>query len=145
VQSELITSTLANSQQFALPDWAGTSKDAFDTLGAGLTHAVLKGKLDLAADLTVARSRSDTTVRFGEFGSPFPTIKTSLESLTLSAAWHQSAKLTLLGSLAYEHYDSTDWHYDGVAPGTVPNLLAFGEQAPHYSVGVIRLAARYRF
>jgi len=145
VQSEQIRSTMANSQQFAQPDWSGNAKDEFNTLGVGLTHAVMKGKLELAGDVTMARSRSDTAIYFGAFGTPFPTIKTSLESLTLSALWHQSAKLTLLGSLAYEHYDSTDWHLDGVAPGTVPNLLAFGEQAPRYSVGVIRFAARYRF
>lgn len=145
VQSEQIRSTMANSQQFAQPDWSGFAKDSFDTLGAGLTHAVMKGKLELAADVTIARSRSDTTIYFGQYGTPFPTNETSLESLTLSAAWHQSARLTLLGSLAYEHYGSSDWHFDGVGPGTVPNLLAFGEQAPHYSVGVIRFAAHYRF
>jgi len=145
VQSEQIWSTMANSQQFAQPDWVGKAKDAFDTLGVGLTHAVMKGKLELAGDVTMARSRNVTTIYFGSFGTPFPTVKTSLESLTVSALWHQTAKLTLLGSLAYEHYGSTDWHLDGVAPGTVPNLLAFGEQAPRYSVGVIRFAARYRF
>jgi MtrB/PioB family decaheme-associated outer membrane protein len=144
-ESEQITSSMANSQQFSQPDWAGKSKDAFDTLGAGLTHAVLKGKLDLAADFTMARSRSDTNVLFGLYGTPFPTIQTALESVTVSGVWHQSAKLTFLGSLAYEHYGSNDWHYDGVGPGTVPNLLAFGEQSPHYSVGVIRFAARYTF
>jgi MtrB/PioB family decaheme-associated outer membrane protein len=145
VQSEEIRSTMANSQGFAQPDWVGKAKDDFDTLGVGLTHAVMKGRLELAADLTVARSRSNTTILFGSAGSPFPTVQTSLQSLMFSGVWHQSAKWTLLGSLSWESYGSSDWHFDGVGPGTVPNLLAFGEQAPHYNVGVIRFAARYRF
>jgi MtrB/PioB family decaheme-associated outer membrane protein len=145
MQSEQIHSTMANSQQFSDPDWMGKAKDNFDTLGAGLTHAVMKGRLELAADLTLARAHNDTTIWFGSYGTPFPTVKTSLQSLTLSGTWHQDAHWTFLGSLAYEQYGSSDWHYDGVAPGTVPNLLALGEQAPHYNVGVIRFAARYRF
>jgi MtrB/PioB family decaheme-associated outer membrane protein len=145
VQKETIKSTMVNSQQFSQPDWTGTSNDDFDTLGAGVTHVVSKGKLELAGDVTMSRSRSDTTVNFGTFGSPFPAIMTTLQALTLSATWHQTPKLAWLGSLAWEHYDSSDWHYDGVAPGTVPNFLAFGEQAPNYGVVVVRIAARYSF
>jgi hypothetical protein len=145
LQYEQISSRMSNSQQFGQPDWRGTSTDSFGTLGLGLTQLTMKGKLELSGDLTISRGHNDTTIWFGSFGTQFPTIKTALDSLTLSAVWHQTAKLDLLGSLAYEHYGSDDWHLDGVAPGTVPNLLAYGEQAPHYNVGVIRLAARYRF
>jgi hypothetical protein len=136
---------MANSQQFGQPDWTGKTQDEFDTLGLGVTHLAMKGKLELGGDFMSSRSRSKATIFLGSFGTPFPAAKTSLESLTLNAKWHQSAKLTLLGSLAFEHYDSSDWHVDGVAPGTVANLLAFGEQAPHYNVGVIRFAVRYNF
>jgi hypothetical protein len=106
---------------------------------------VTKDKLEVAGDLIFARSRNDTIIGFGQFGTPFPGIETTLQSLTVSATWHQTPKLSWLGSLAWEHYDSSDWHLDGVAPGTVPNLLAFGERAPNYGVGVIRIAARYSF
>ena len=145
LQSEEIKSTMANSQQFGVPDWSGSSKDNFDTFGLGVTHLAMKGKLELGGDLAVTRSHSSTTIRFGSFGTSFPKVKTSLDSLTLSALWHQSASLTWLGSLAYEHYDSKNWQLDGILPGTVPNLLAFGEQAPRYNVGVIRFAVRYGF
>ena len=145
MQSEEIRSTMTNSQQFSDPDWIGKARDRFDTLGVGLTHSVMKGRLELAGDITLSRSHSDTTIWFGSFGTPFPTVVTSLQAVTLSAAWHQDAHWTLLGNIAWEQYGSTDWHVDGVGPGTVPNLLAFGEQAPKYSVGVIRFAARYRF
>jgi len=145
LQFEQIYSTMTNSQQFAEPDWRGASRDEFSTLGLGITHLAMKGKLELAGDVMISRSHSDTTIWFGSSGSQFPTIKNSLENVTLSAVWHQSANLSLVGSVAYEQYASRDWHFDGVAPGTVSNLLAFGEQAPHYNVGVFRIAARYRF
>ncbi len=34
---------------------------------------------------------------------------------------------------------------DGVAPSTIPNVLAMGLQAPQYHVNVIRLSVRYKF
>jgi MtrB/PioB family decaheme-associated outer membrane protein len=144
-QSEQVKSSMANGQQFAQPDWTGNTDDQFDILGAGVTHLALKGKLELTGDLTLSRAHSDTSIFFGRFGTPFPTAKTSLESVLFTALWHQSPKLSLLGSFAYEHYDSTDWHLDGVGPATVPNLLAFGEQSPRYHVAVIRFAVRYHF
>jgi len=145
VQAERVRSTQAGSQQFAQPDWTGRNEDAVDTAGIGLTHTALKGKLQLAADLAWARSRSDTTTQVGASGAPFPTAKTSLDTVKLSAVWELRKKVSLVGSLAYERYDATDWHLDGVSPATVPNLLAFGEQPPRYHVGVIRVALRYRF
>jgi MtrB/PioB family decaheme-associated outer membrane protein len=144
-QVEEIRSTLANSQQFSQPDWTGRTVDEFHILGVGITHLALKDKLELTGDLTVSRSSSDTSVRFGSFSTPFPTARTDLESVLVKAVWHQTPKLSLLGSIAYEHHDSSDWHLDGVGPDTVPNLLSLGEQAPHYHVGVIRFAVRFRF
>jgi MtrB/PioB family decaheme-associated outer membrane protein len=144
-QSEQIKSAMANSQQFAQPDWRGYGKDQFNTFGVGVTHNAMKGKLELGGDLTVSRSHSTTTILLGTFSTSFPTVKTSLDSVTLRGVWHQSAKLALLGSIAYEHYDSKNWQLDGILPGTVPNLLAFGEQAPRYNAGVIRMAVRYSF
>jgi MtrB/PioB family decaheme-associated outer membrane protein len=145
LQSEQVNSTMAGSQQFAGPDWRGVSQDSFTTLGVGLTQRAFEGKLDFTTDVTVSRARSDTTIWFGSSGNRFPTVETALDSITFGATWHQSKKLSLLGSLALEHYDYRDWHLDGVAPGTVPNLLAYGEQAPRYSAAVIRLALRYGF
>jgi MtrB/PioB family decaheme-associated outer membrane protein len=144
-QTERTRFTQGGSQAFAQADWTGRTEDAVDTAGVGLTHAALKGKLVLAADLTLSRARSDVLVRVGASGPPFPPIKTDLDTLRLSATWQFNEKLSLVGSGAYERYAATDWHLDGVLPSTVPNLLAFGEQPPHYSVTVLRIALRYRF
>jgi MtrB/PioB family decaheme-associated outer membrane protein len=144
-QGEQIRSSQAGSQQFGAPDWKGKSQDELDSIGIGITHAAMKGKLDLGADLAWTRSHGHSTVQIGAASSPFPTAKATRETLTLHATWRKSDKLSVLGSLSYEHYDETDWHLDGVQPATVPNLLAFGEQPPNYRVGVVRVALRYGF
>ncbi|HJV60352.1 MAG TPA: MtrB/PioB family decaheme-associated outer membrane protein, partial [Albitalea sp.] len=144
-QGERIRSVQAGSQQAGVPDWTGRSKDAIDMVGLGATHNALKGKLQLSADFTYSRSRSDQSVETGAATSPFPTATTARDSLKLAATYRLKDNLSLIGSYWYERYDSRDWHVDGVLPATVPNLLAFGEQAPHYDVNVLRIALRYRF
>ena len=145
VQTQRIRSQQNGSQAFGVPDWTGRVKDTFDTLGAGIKYAAIPNKLDLGADVTFSRSRSDVSTQtvFGE--PPFPTAKTTLDSLTVYGNYKLKDNLSIIGGLTFEHYDSDDWRLDGVAPGTVPNLLALGMQSPHYSVTVLRVALRYRF
>jgi MtrB/PioB family decaheme-associated outer membrane protein len=144
-QGEQIRSSMNGSQNFGPPDWTGKSTDELSTLGLGATHTAMKGKLDVGADLAWTRSYARTTVRIGSASTSFPSAKTLRETLTVFATWRQSEKLSILGSVAYEHHESTDWHLDGVQPDTVSNLLAFGEQAPNYRVAVVRIALRYRY
>jgi len=144
-QAERIRSRQVGSQQFGLPDWTGRVEDSVDVVGAGVTHTALKGKLELGADLTVSRSRSASKVDVSALSTPFPTATTALDSLKVTANYRLTDKLSLLGSYWYERYDAKDWHLDGVLPGTVPNLLAFGEQPPRYHVNVVRLVLRYRW
>ncbi len=143
-QGERIRSRQAGSEVFATPDWSARNKDMVDMAGAGVKHVALKGKLELGADLTFSRSRSDVTI-YPAAGSAFPAMKTSRDSLRLLATYRLNDQLSVLGSYWYERYDAQDWHLDGVLPTTVPNLLAFGEQAPRYTVNVVRVAVRYWF
>jgi len=145
VQTQQIRSDQNGSQAFGVADWKGRVKDKFDTLGAGIKHTAIENKLDLGADVMFSRSRSDTTVQATFGGSPFPTAKTSLDSLTVYGNYKLKDNLSITGGVTFEHYDSDDWRLDGVAPGTVPNLLALGMQSPHYSVTVLRVGLRYRF
>ncbi|HUL64310.1 MAG TPA: MtrB/PioB family decaheme-associated outer membrane protein [Burkholderiaceae bacterium] len=144
-QSERTNSRQAGSQVFATPDWFGYFKDNIDIAGLGIKNSSLKGKLDLSADFTVARMRSDVTVDAGANDPPFPTMKTSRETLKLRGAYRVRDNLSVIGTYWYEHYDSQDWRLDGVQPSTVPNLLTFGEQSPRYHVNVFSLALRYWF
>jgi len=144
-QGERIKSHQVGSQVFAQPDWSGDTNDDFYVGGIGIKHLALGDKLELAGDFTMSRSHSDVTVNAGAAAPPFPTATTSLDSLRLKATYRLKDNLSLVGSYWYENYDSQDWHFDGVQPATVPNLLAFGEQPPHYRVHVIQVALRYRF
>jgi MtrB/PioB family decaheme-associated outer membrane protein len=145
VQGDRIRSRQAGSQSFAQPDWRGEQKDATDVVGVGLKHLALGDKLELVADLSSARSHSDLAVVTGASVPPFPRVKTALDRVKLQATYRLHDNLSLIGSFWHERYSSDDWHLDGVFPATVPNLLVFGEQAPNYSVNVLRVAVRFRF
>jgi opacity protein-like surface antigen len=140
-----IKSTQAGSQTFSTPDWSGENKDRIDFFGIGVKHAAIKDKLDIGADYTTTRSKGEITVNTGLLNPAFPSLSTTLDSLRLYATYRLKENLSLQASYWYERYDTKNWMLDGVAPGTIPNVLNLGEQAPRYSVNVLRLALRYRF
>jgi MtrB/PioB family decaheme-associated outer membrane protein len=144
VQTEQTRSDQAGSAEGIQADWSARVKDTTETLGLGITHSALKGKLDLGADLALTHSRSAITVQTG-MSSPFQKVRSSMDSVSVFATWHVKPTLSVMGSLAYESYESDDWRLDGVLPDTVANFLAFGEQAPRYHVTVLRLTLRQRF
>ena len=114
-------------------------------LGLGIKHTLMAGKLDLGADVSVARSRSDVDFDTGFTEPLFPSAKTSLDSVKLHASYKLQDNLWLLGSLWHERYTSQDWRLDGVLPATVQNLLSLGSQPAQYTVDVVRVSLRYRF
>ena len=140
-----IKSTQRGSQTYSTPDWSGENKDRIDTIGIGVKHAAIKDKLDVGADYTVSRAHSDISVNTGASNPAFPNLSTSLDSLKLYANYRLKDNWSLLGGYWYERYDTRNWMLEGVTPGTIPNILAFGEQPPRYHVNVVRLAVRYRF
>jgi MtrB/PioB family decaheme-associated outer membrane protein len=144
-QEEQTRSHQAGSQTFAEPDWWARIEDKVDVAGAGLKHVALKGKLELGADYTWMRSRTETTLDVITVTPQFPVARTALDMLKLEATYHVKKNLSIIGSYWYESYTSADWHYDDVLPATVPNLLLFGDQPPHYNVNVFGLALRCSF
>ena len=140
-----IKSRQAGSQIFATPDWTGENKDKIDFFGIGLKHVAIKDKLDIGADYARTRSKGEIIVSNGLLGPAFPDLSTTLDSLKLYATYRLKDNWSLQASYWYERYDTKNWMLDGVAPGTIPNVLNFGEQAPRYSVNVLRLALRYKF
>ena len=140
-----IKSNQRGSQTFSTPDWSGENRDAINTVGIGVKHAAIKDKLDLGADYTVSRSRSDISVNTGASNPAFPNLSTSLDSLKLYANYRLKDNWSLLAGYWYERYDTKNWMLEGVTPSTIANVLTLGEQPPRYHVNVIRLAARYRF
>ena len=144
-QGESIRSNQNGSQTAGVPDWAGRNKDRFEVLGLGLKHAAIPDKLDIGADLVFSRSRSATEVQTAVGEPAFPLAKTAVDSVKFYASYKLKDNLWLKASYWYEAYDAQDWRVDGLLPATVPNLLALGQQAPHYRVSVVQLSLRYRF
>jgi MtrB/PioB family decaheme-associated outer membrane protein len=140
-----IESKQFGSQTFSTADWSGQNKDRIDLIGLGVKHAVTENKLDVGADYTVMRSKSEIIVNTGVLGPSFPNLSTSLNSLKLYATYRLKDNVSLQAGYWYERYDSKDWMLDGVAPGTIPNVLALKLQPPQYRVNVIRLSVRYKF
>ena len=140
-----IRSKQAGSESFPAPDWSGQNNDKIDFFGIGVKHAAIKDKLDIGADYGITRSRSEIIVNTGGADSRFPNISTSLDSLKLYASYRMNDKVSLQAGYWHERYDSRNWMLDGVAPGTIQNVLSFGEQAPRYNVNVIKLSVRYKF
>ena len=114
-------------------------------LGIGVKHVAIPEKLDIGADVTLARSHSDTAVDFVTGVPAFPTATTKMDSVKLWGVYKLKDNLSIAGSYEYQHYSSDDWMFQGIAPATVPNLLALGIQPPNYSLSVFRVALRYRF
>ena len=119
-QGEWTKSHQVGSQVYAQPDWTGETNDTFYVGGIGIKHLTLGGKLELAGDFLLSRSRSNVTVNAGAAAPPFPTATTSLDALRLKATYRLKDNLSLIGSYWYENYDSQDWHVDGVPAGDGP-------------------------
>jgi len=140
-----IKSTQAGSQTFSTADWSGENKDKIDFVGIGLKHAAIKDKLDIGADYGVTRSKGEISVVTGALNPAFPSLSTTLDSLKLHASYRLKDNVSLQASYWHERFDSKNWMLEGIASGTIPNVLTLGEQAPRYSVNVLRLALRYKF
>jgi len=142
---QVIKSKQAGSQIFATPDWLADTKDTIDSFGLGVKHAAIKDKLDIGADYSVTRSRSQISANTGAGNPDFPHVTANLDSLKLYATYRLKENVSLQAGYWMERYDSRDWMLDGVAPATIPNMLTMGLQAPQYHVNVVRLSLRYKF
>lgn len=140
-----IKSKQAGSQSFSTPDWTAKTNDTFDSFGIGVKHQLLKNKLDVGADYVLARSTGKTDVDAGTPDGNFPDLKTDLHSVKLFADYRLKQNMTLHTAYWYEHYNAKDWAVDNVAPDTIPNVISYGEEAPHYGVHAVMVSARYRF
>jgi len=144
-QSQRVRSLQAGSQSFGGPDWSARTTDHFDIFGVGAKRLLLKGRVELAADLAISRARSNVRVDAGSSDPAFPNAKTASQDVRLNATYRLADKVSLIGMYWYQRYDARDWRLDGISPGTVANLLALGEQAPNYHVHVLQLGLRYRY
>jgi MtrB/PioB family decaheme-associated outer membrane protein len=142
---ETIKSAQSGSQLFAAPDWTAENHDTVDVLGVGLRHAAIKDKLELGADYTLTRTRSEVRVATGAAQPGFPDFATKLHTFSLYATYRVNKQVSLNGGYWYQRYRSADWMLDGVTPATITNVLTLGEQPPQYRVDVVHVTVRYAF
>lgn len=145
VQADRVRSRMAGSSQFSQADWNATDKDHTEVFGATVKHAAIPGKLDIGADLSFVRSRNDTLVQATISDPAFPSVTSARDTAKLFASYKWSEQIWLDGSLWHERYRAEDWRLAGIGPATLPDLLAFGWQPPHYDIVAARVAVRYRF
>ncbi len=144
-QGESMRSMQSGSQSVGLPDWSASSKDRFEVFGFGVKHAAIPDKLDLGADVSSSRSRSDLDVQTVMMEPAFPRASTSLDRIKLYATYKIDDKMSLTGNLWHETYKSVDWRTDGLMPASLINLLSLGAQTPRYKVDAVSVSLRYKF
>jgi len=142
---ERIKSKQAGSQTGSLPYWFARNDDTVTSAGIGIAHQLIVDKLDVGADFTAMRTTGKIDVDGGTAQPPFPDLKTDLDSLKLYANYRLRENMTVHAAYWYENYNSKDWHLDGVAPDTIPNVLSFGAESPDYEIHVVALSLRYKF
>jgi opacity protein-like surface antigen len=120
----------------------GENTDTIDSAGAGFKYSVHE-KFDLGLDYTYQRSSGEIVIKSATQG--FPDLRTRLNSARLYVDFAAGKKLSLRFSYWYEEYQSDDWALDGVAPATIGNVLAFGQETPSYYINVVALSGRYQF
>ncbi len=144
-QSDRLRSRQYGSQAGLSADWEAAGSDRFHVLGLGVKHSLLADKLEIGADFSFTRMKSDLRINQDLDQPGFPQANSSQDTLKLHARYKLADNLWLNGSLWHERYESVDWRLDGVLPGTVQNLLSLGQQSPDYRVTVLNVSVRYQF
>jgi hypothetical protein len=133
------------SESFAAADWRTSHDDRFIAFGGG-ARAKINERLEL--DLNVTRTDGEGQQRIATTNLTsqlLPAVTSRLTSAHLRARYDWSDSLTASLQVRYERARNADWALDGVAPDTVPSLLALGMQPHNYSAAAIGLSLQYRY
>jgi len=99
----------------------------------------------LSLDYLLAPSYDNTDTAAGGLQQAFPQNWTKLDSTRFEVAYRWTSALEVHFRYTHETYNSNDWAQNGVAPATVPNLLALGIQPYRDNVNLIGVTVRYQF
>jgi MtrB/PioB family decaheme-associated outer membrane protein len=124
--------------------WLAADTEKFWTAGAG-GRWTPQERWTVTLDYLYAPSYEDTDSTAGGLAQAFPQSWTKLESTRLEVAYRWTAAWQIHFRYTHETYNSNDWALNGVAPATVPNLLAFGVQPYQDNVNLFGLTVRYQF
>jgi len=146
--SDMVGAASFTAPNLASPNWEGRTRDRHEVLGLVLAWpGLMDGKLDLTADWSRADTTGDIVIEnpLGGAGVPFPTLRSKLTGMQLTAEYHLNPRWSLNAGWRREEFSADDWSKDGVGPATIANVLTFGAQTLDYDVDVIMLGFRYNF
>jgi len=125
--SETLESVQVGSELFGDPDWRATSDDDFTTIGAGFRVQQISDNIDLQLDYSHSNGKSKINVDPAS-GPPdqFPDLQTDIDFLRLSLGYQRSERLGFDLNISYQRFEADDWALQGVAPGTIPEVLSLG-------------------
>ena len=134
----------AGSERFGLPDWFAEQEDVTNVVGLNLSWQAPRG-IELGADYVLSSSEGSIAMLAGASETGFPLLLTRWHDVRLFSRYALRPDLTLRLDLVREVYTARDWTLDGVAPDTVPNLLALGQGTQSGDVTAVLLGLRYEF
>jgi MtrB/PioB family decaheme-associated outer membrane protein len=122
-----LESVQLGSEFFGDPDWRGTNDDDFTTIGAGIHLRQISDNIDLLLDYSHSEGESQIVIDdAASAADPFPDLNTTIDYLRLSLAYQRSERLGFDLNLSYQTFEADDWTLQGVAPGTIPDVLSLG-------------------
>ncbi len=122
--------------------WDANNKDVMKVAHVGMGYEMMKNKLTLGADITLANAIGDNTV---STGNGFPDLESTRKTLTLFADYSLDERSVVHMFVGYEDYKEDDWATTDVAPNTLDRVLTLGETSPSYNIGLFAISYKSRF
>jgi len=144
VGSEDISSTQFGGAAGA-PTWRADYDDDFTTIGAGFVMRNVAEKFDLFLDYS--HSDGSSEIEVDSTTAPddqFPDLTNEMDNIQFRLSYNQSERLGINLNLRYQSLSSDDWALEGVAPDTIPVVLALGATPYDPEVFIVELGFRYR-
>ncbi|MDH3588600.1 MAG: MtrB/PioB family decaheme-associated outer membrane protein [Gammaproteobacteria bacterium] len=141
---ELIESVQTGSATLPGVDWTAAIEDEIDTFSLGLRLPQINDKVDLGLEYLFSDSTGRIALsRTGASIDSFPDLSSRLHSARLYADFRPNDRYTVRAGYYYERLSTRDWMLDGLAPDSLPSVLALGAETPNYTGGVFILSFRY--
>lgn len=122
-----LESEQVGSELFGDPDWRATNDDDFTTIGAGFRLQQIGDKFDLQLDYSHSEGESKIVIDDAAGAAdPFPNLDTTIDYLRLTLGYQRSERLGFDLHVSYQTFEAKDWTLQGVAPGTIPEVLSLG-------------------
>jgi MtrB/PioB family decaheme-associated outer membrane protein len=143
--------------------WSDTLMEDDMMIGLGVKQrGLMKGKLDLSADLTYVYTDISYNTTFNYQGSTFtgltcaspqfnscgdlPNIVSEMTQVKLTGSYQIDKSSRVMLSYIYQMLNASDYYYNGYQTGSTPNtLLPTNQQAGAYSINLVTVAYIYNF